>query len=582
MRLVLVLYRHPTGTAMRPAIDAHLRSLERALRAEDRNDRVIYHNAYDEAPPAWVRALEPDAVVLHTTFLCMRWSDHFGAFSWQYRWLGELACAKIAIPQDEYDHSEILDEWLNYLRVTHLFTNFDARQRELIYPILRHSDVRFREVLTGYIDERMAGYAITRMRPLRERPMDIVYRASRLPYWFGEHGQLKHRIGDVVAERSPPLGLRTDISTRNEDVIYGAAWTDFLLSGRAVIGAESGSSALDRRGEVRAAFETVLAAEPDLSFAEASSHLPDGWDGYPLGAISPRHFEAVVTKTCQVLVEGRFSSVLEAGRHYLPVKRDLSNLDQVLEQLRDDELLTKIAETAYADVYLSGRYTYAVFGAAVASACDDGETPNTVRRGANAVALHLGPIEDVGRRSAARAATRLRIRSRRPLRASRAAPYLRRMLQAVPTTGPRIPRIPVAFRSSTAADRRARVESTRRQMRLIRLIGKPALQAPVRSILVHYVVTGAWRAVHPRAVAKDLLRLALAGRTQSLAELRAAARGGSSWLVWDHGEIGPFASIDEQAPELGVVALDDEPYEFSALTELWRRWSDAAGRGPGE
>ena len=41
--------------------------------------------------------------------------------------------------------------------------------------------------------------------------------------------------------------------------------------------------------------------------------MPRGWDSYAFFAISPRHLEAVITKTAQVLVEGRYSGVLGAG-----------------------------------------------------------------------------------------------------------------------------------------------------------------------------------------------------------------------------------------------------------------------------
>ena len=53
-----------------------------------------------------------------------------------------------------------------------------------------------------------------------------------------------------------------------------------------------------------------------------------------LFAISPRHLEACATRTCQVLVEGEYSGVLRPGEHYIPVRKDLSNLDDVLEHDR--------------------------------------------------------------------------------------------------------------------------------------------------------------------------------------------------------------------------------------------------------
>jgi len=124
------------------------------------------------------------------------------------------------------------------------------------------------------------------------------------------------------------------------------------------IGAESGSSTLDKRGELGTMVAKWLEREPNLTFEEVDKRMPSGWDDYRFFAISPRHLEAVVTKTAQLLVEGRYSGVLEPERHYLPIKRDFSNLDEVLEQARDHERMAELTERAYEEVYLSGRYSF--------------------------------------------------------------------------------------------------------------------------------------------------------------------------------------------------------------------------------
>ena len=47
---------------------------------------------------------------------------------------------------------------------------------------------------------RQTGLLAGSSRPT-ERAHDLVYRAARLPYWFGSHGQLKHRIGDAASSK---------------------------------------------------------------------------------------------------------------------------------------------------------------------------------------------------------------------------------------------------------------------------------------------------------------------------------------------------------------------------------------------
>src|SRR5262249_19061883 len=210
---------------------------------------VLPYNAV-HGVPSWLRRPRFDAVILHTTYLAVRWHTYFERWKGHSAWLGDLAVPKIAFPQDEYDHSEDLDEWLDDLGVGIVCTVLDDQHRADLYPRLSKK-AAFYETLTGYIDEGTANRFRSRITPLPDRPYDIVYRARNPPNWFGSQSQLKKRIGEVIAERAPAHGLKTDISTRLHETILGDPWLDFLGTGRATIGAESGSSVLDRRGEIR-------------------------------------------------------------------------------------------------------------------------------------------------------------------------------------------------------------------------------------------------------------------------------------------------------------------------------------------
>ena len=357
---VLFLYWAPKGTEPRLTVRQHMRLLE------GRGLRILYRNTMDPTPP-WLAWTAPDLCVLHTTFLShARWNYSFDEFRRRMGWIASLRCPKVALPQDEYDHAWRIDEWLAELGVTSVYSCFGPDQWETLYPVLSQR-AAFHETLTGFIDEDAAAALAGRIVPHAQRPFDIVYRARNLPYWFGSHGQLKHRIAEVVRSRAGDLGFRTDISTLPEDTILGDRWLDFLMSGRAVIGTESGSSVLDTRGEIQRGLSRLLAEQPDLTFDEVAAQMPSGWDSYAFFAISPRHLEAVITKTAQVLVEGRYSGVLEPERHYIPVRRDFSNLDEALERLNDVEAVEAMAERAYREVYLGGRNNLSVLGDQVAA-----------------------------------------------------------------------------------------------------------------------------------------------------------------------------------------------------------------------
>ena len=59
-----------------------------------------------------------------------------------------------------------------------------------------------------------------------------------------------------------------------------------------------------------------------------------------------------------MLVEGRYDDVLEPGRHFLPLKADFSDLSAALSETRDPRRLQQLADTAYDEICLSGRYSF--------------------------------------------------------------------------------------------------------------------------------------------------------------------------------------------------------------------------------
>jgi hypothetical protein len=350
---ILVLYWY--GAPMRPAIRHHLE----ALKYSPARHRVRYVNVY-KGEHRWIERGLYDVVILHTTLLCLRWSDDFHHRVRELNWLRDYPALKIAVPQDEYDHSEVLDEWLYHWRVPVILSSFDDRYRATLYPIL-HDKAHFVKAFTGYIDPDTARGLEGQLPDTARRPLDVVYRAAHLPYSFGSWGQLKHRIAEIVRRRTEAHGLACDLSTRPEDQINSNDWFRFLTAGKATLGLESGSSALDARGQIG----YQARGRTDLTFEEFSARMPPGWDDYRFFAIGPRHLEAVYTKTVQILVEGEYDGVLTPGRHYIPLRPDFSNLDDALEQVRDARHLQQIADTAYEEIYRSGRYDYRAYAGLV-------------------------------------------------------------------------------------------------------------------------------------------------------------------------------------------------------------------------
>ena len=453
---------------------------------------------------------------------------------------------------------------------------FGPEQRTLLYP--KTSGVaEFREVLTGYIDRPTAEAHRPRIAPMGERPYDIVYRALKLPYWFGSHGALKHEIAVVVAEAARPRGLVTDISTRWEDTIY-SGWLDFLGSGRTVIGVESGSSVLDRRGEIKAQIAAMDAERPGASFGEVDGRLPPGWDAYEFFAISPRHLEAVITKTCQVLIEGNYSGVLEADRHFIPLRRDFSNLPEVLDRIADHEALAAIAERAYEEVYLPGAHDLEQFANGLRALIPKRSSVVLPRAPVQRADTLAGDIRDAAGRASGRLASTA-VRSARRARTNGVVrPTLRHTHASsmLPIAARGISKVPVA---GTAL----------RQACISALLMQAAIApAPRRRLLMRYVADGAWRQVPPRALARDVFRIAVLDQLQAVSvdadgdslvvkthagmtSPTAAQKG----VYWDHSGAGEVVPITPHAPHLGSLRVGvGGVYRFDALSALQERYGE--------
>jgi hypothetical protein len=205
-----------------------------------------------------------------------------------------------------------------------------------------------RNVLTGYVDESLLGLELP---DPAQRPIDIGYRARKLPAWLGELGQEKWNIGRRVAEDAPRFGLTVDLAHREEERLYGQDWIDFMTRCKATLGVESGASVFDFNGDVQTAVESHIEQNPHLSFEQLKSrHFAHLEGRIRLNQISPRCFEAAALRTLMVLYEGDYSGRLQPWRHYVPLRKDHSNFEQVVSVLRSAERIREITDLAYDEV----------------------------------------------------------------------------------------------------------------------------------------------------------------------------------------------------------------------------------------
>lgn len=265
--------------------------------------------------------------------------------------IGNFGGKKIVFIQDEYRKINEVKKNLADMKIDVLFTCFPISEAERIYnDAANNYQVKLFQCLTGYITEALIKRSKTAPH-VYDRPLHLGYRGRQLPFWYGELGFEKSNIVDRWFASVCDPDLKVDLSYDENKRIYGEAWTKFIMSCKATLGVESGASIMDFTGELESQVEAYQLANPERDFYYVQKEFLRPYEGlYKLNQMSPRIFEAIMLKSCLVLYEGEYSGILQPWIHYIPLKKDFSNVNEVVNLLKNDNYLQKMVERAYEDI----------------------------------------------------------------------------------------------------------------------------------------------------------------------------------------------------------------------------------------
>lgn len=190
--------------------------------------------------------------------------------------------------------------------------------------------------------------------PTAGRTIDLGFRGAFYPHFIGDVERT--RLITEIQLEGPRRGLACDIRA---GTVPKAEWAAFLNRCNGTVGGESGSYYLDRRGSLIASAKAFLASRPAASFEDVYERF---FESPPVEfvsgkCVSSRHFEAIGTKTCQILLEGKYNGILQAGVHYIGVRNDLSNLGEAIEVFKDEGYRRQMADRTHE--YVLDEHTYA-------------------------------------------------------------------------------------------------------------------------------------------------------------------------------------------------------------------------------
>lgn len=267
---------------------------------------------------------------------------------------------KILYIQDDYENTEQARIWINELGINLVYTVVPSQYINIVYPAERFPYVAFLPTLTGFVPT--TSKPENELKKISDRKTVIGYRGRPLPYWYGDLGQEKLIIGQkmrkICIERSIPCNIEWEEDKR----IYGSGWLDFVESCRATLGTESGSNVFDDYDNIKNAIIKKLAENPEISYEEIFDlYLAEHEGKVIMNQVSPKMFEAISLKTALILFEGSYSNILKPEVHFIELKKDFSNIDEVLDKAMDCEYLQNLVDGAYLDICGSEKYTYKQF-----------------------------------------------------------------------------------------------------------------------------------------------------------------------------------------------------------------------------
>ena len=344
---VLLLYHRPASLWFRDAA-----TIVEQVGAVVRHSRFAVHPFNtDLGFPTGLRGLDVGAVVMHYSLFG---SQPYLLDDRLLEWLDRSRAYKVCFFSDEHAHCRRRRAFIDGHRIDCVFYHVEPRYVDAVYGRCGgRPRVEFN--LPGYVTHEVRAAAARLSRPDADRRVDVGYRGRVLPAWMGRGAREYWQIASEVALRADGR-LVIDVDVREEARLYGKAWYRFLGDCRSTLGVESGTSYMDLDDEVLA--EHLGGGDRDGGAQPGAAPTAlDRWEGnVPYRTIATRHFEAAALRTCQILFEGSYSGVLRPMVHYLPLRKDFGNLEDILRWQADARIRREIADNAHRDLVASGSF----------------------------------------------------------------------------------------------------------------------------------------------------------------------------------------------------------------------------------
>ncbi len=177
-----------------------------------------------------------------------------------------------------------------------------------------------------------------------ERPITIGYRSYASPFYTGNNERVE--IANFFKIFADQKGLTSDISLDPQDRFNSKDYAKFLNKCKFQIGTEAGTDYFELTDATRYSVNSYLDSR-QADWSEIYELFFRSKKKLPLRLITGRNIEAAACGTIQLLFEGEYNGFLKPDIHYIELKKDFSNINEVEKRMNDNHLLKEIRKNCF-------------------------------------------------------------------------------------------------------------------------------------------------------------------------------------------------------------------------------------------
>lgn len=233
-----------------------------------------------------------------------------------------------------------------------------------------------------------------------QRSTDFGVRTFKYPPFIGD--RTRNTVTDLICNKAKELNLTVDLSYNER--LKRADWAAFLQNSKYTVATPAGTDYLSPSDDLvleiaeyieqRTKTKVIstnqsflrccaskmpfglkstlryLLRQCNIVFSDDTTNIDDSIYNeievkfftnktkslYSGKCISSRHLDAIGTKTAQILLEGNYNGILQPYEHYIPLQKDLSNLDEAFSLIKDTTFINKLIDRTYE--YIISAHTY--------------------------------------------------------------------------------------------------------------------------------------------------------------------------------------------------------------------------------